>query len=187
MLWICKFQAVWNFFLNFAEFSCFCLFSLFRNISDLSSLATLTLYNGIFRRIRNFSKMGHRKSKAAEYSSLSRLIVLWKIANGFDIKEYFLMIFEISFYSLILRIFYSCFLLNFIKPFILIFGGKPWANQTTTKITSKFLLDLQDFPFILFWWPKNSLQKMEMTLEESIQFFEKGIFGTYFQHTVRIH
>ena len=27
---------------------------------------------------------------------------------------------------------------------------------------------------------------MEMTLEESIQFFEKGIFGTYFQHTVRI-
>ena len=28
---------------------------------------------------------------------------------------------------------------------------------------------------------------MEMTLEESIQFFEKGIFGTYFQHTVRIH
>jgi len=24
------------------------------------------------------------------------------------------------------------------------------ANKTTTKITSKFLLDLQDFPFILF-------------------------------------
>ena len=131
-----------KFFLNFAEFSCFCLFSLFRNISDLSSLATSTLYNGIFHEFFDafgiFRKWATENPKQQEYSSLSKLIIFWKIANGFEIKENFLNNIWNKFLFTYSTKFLKLFFVKLHWTIHLIFGGKPNNNKNNVKIFTWF-------------------------------------------------